>query len=191
MVTRVIKRITAVETAAANAKASPSKMVQSVRNTFTKEISSSTQSDMLTGCELKHSKTMVEGNHDPPKEGVAKKRDVPTEEPTSNKKSKKRRGSNSFTINLSDVPPQSPILRDKADGQKKGYTSKYTGVSWKQNRKKWVAMIHLEGKVRHIGCYENEEDAGTDFARAVYKYRDKETLEKLKSVRGQTHSPSI
>ena len=109
MVTRVVKRIRAAEAAAANnAKASPSKMVQSVRNTFTKEISSSTQSDiMLPGCELKHSKIMVEGNNDPPKERVAKKRDVPTEEPaTSNKKSKKRRRSNSFTIDLSDVPSQ-------------------------------------------------------------------------------------
>jgi len=36
--------------------------------------------------------------------------------------------------------------------------------------KKWLAQIIIEGKTRHIGYYENEEEAAVDYALAVFKY---------------------
>ena len=184
MVTRRVIRITAAEAAAAKSKASPNVADGSIINTSANnEIGSSSLSDILPGCSTKHSKS-TGGNSDPPKEVIAKKRDVPTsEEPTSNKKSKKRQRSNSFTIDLSDVPPQSPIPKDKTDGRTKEVTSKYTGVSWNKQKKKWIAMIRLEGKLRYIGNYENEEEAGIDYARVIFKYKSKEASTKTKKRR--------
>ena len=37
-------------------------------------------------------------------------------------------------------------------------------------KNKWIARIKFEGKDRHIGCYENEETAAVDYARAAFKY---------------------
>jgi hypothetical protein len=34
--------------------------------------------------------------------------------------------------------------------------------------------------VRSIGCYENEEEAAIDYARAVFKYRGQEGLDKAR-----------
>jgi hypothetical protein len=31
----------------------------------------------------------------------------------------------------------------------------------------------IDGKVRQIGCYENEEEAAIDYARAVVKYKER------------------
>ena len=63
-----------------------------------------------------------------------------------------------FEIDLSDVPPQLPILKTKEyviEG-----TSKYTGVHFNKAMNKWHAQISIEGKSRHIGHYEREEEAG-------------------------------
>ena len=70
-------------------------------------------------------------------------------------------------IDLSDVPPQAPIL--KGEGNMKEGTSRYTGVH--KQKKKWRAMIKIEGQQRYIGNYENEEEAAIDYARAVFKYK--------------------
>eukprot|EP00563_Minutocellus_polymorphus_P001224 CAMPEP_0181046390 /NCGR_PEP_ID=MMETSP1070-20121207/14320_1 /TAXON_ID=265543 /ORGANISM="Minutocellus polymorphus, Strain NH13" /LENGTH=64 /DNA_ID=CAMNT_0023124991 /DNA_START=1 /DNA_END=192 /DNA_ORIENTATION=+ len=47
------------------------------------------------------------------------------------------------------------------------------GVCYDAPRSKWKAQIMVEGKKRHIGHYDNEEDAAADFARAAYKYKKK------------------
>eukprot|EP00985_Skeletonema_marinoi_P005492 scaffold2384_cov150-Skeletonema_marinoi.AAC.2 len=75
----------------------------------------------------------------------------------------------SIIIDLSGVPPQPPIT--KSAGLIKEGASKYTGVTFHKRTKKWQAQISIEGKQRHIGCYENEEEAIVDYARAVFKYR--------------------
>jgi hypothetical protein len=80
---------------------------------------------------------------------------------------KRRSGAMPF-IDLSDVPPQQPILNSRF--RKKG-SSKYVGVYWHKTRKKWIARISLEGKTRHIGYYDKEEEAAVDYARAVFKHR--------------------
>eukprot|EP00985_Skeletonema_marinoi_P021723 scaffold13475_cov140-Skeletonema_marinoi.AAC.4 len=84
---------------------------------------------------------------------------------------------NTFVVDLADVPPQLPI--PKCAGQIKEGASKYTGVYSNKQMKKWQARINIEGKQIFIGTYENEEEAAVDYARAVFKYRSPETLEKL------------
>jgi hypothetical protein len=69
-------------------------------------------------------------------------------------------------IDLTDVPPQSPIIKSSS----KDGTSKYTGVCFNKASKKWVANISVDGKQHGIGCYDNEEEAAIDYARAVSKY---------------------
>eukprot|EP00986_Skeletonema_menzelii_P006478 scaffold2469_cov149-Skeletonema_menzelii.AAC.13 len=90
----------------------------------------------------------------------------------------KARDQNSFTIDLSDVPTQPPI--PKSAGHIKEGASKYAGVCFKKQSKKWIAQISIDGKSRLIGLYDNEEEAAVDYARAVFKYRSEE---KLKNAR--------
>ena len=44
-------------------------------------------------------------------------------------------------------------------GSVKGSRSRYKGVSWNKPLKKWDAGITANGRGRHIGCFDNEEDA--------------------------------
>ena len=77
----------------------------------------------------------------------------------------------SLVLDLSDVPPQPPI--PKRAGQIKEGASKYSGVTFNKQMNKWRARICIEGKHRYVGSYENEEEAAVDYARAVFKYKDK------------------
>ncbi len=104
-------------------------------------------------------------------------------EQNSDKEAQKRRRDEWFVIDLSDVPPQLPIPKSK--GHIKEGASKYTGVSFHKPSNKWQAQIMIEGKKRHIGYYENEEDAAADFARAKFKYKGQDALDKK---RGQKKS---
>jgi hypothetical protein len=69
-------------------------------------------------------------------------------------------------INLTDVPPQNPLLKSSS---REG-TSKYIGVHFNKAANKWQAQIYFDGKRHSIGCYDNEEEAAIDYARAVSKY---------------------
>ena len=71
---------------------------------------------------------------------------------------------------LSDVPHQPLILRDTSRTKRKQGGSKYQGVSFHKATKKWQTTIRIEGKLRHIGYYESEEEAAADHARAAFKY---------------------
>ena len=44
-------------------------------------------------------------------------------------------------------------------GSNKGSTSRYKGVSWNRNVKKWGAQIRLNYKIHRIGYFENETEA--------------------------------
>ena len=89
-------------------------------------------------------------------------------EPVENRP-KKRQRQNSFGIDLTDVPMQTPI--PKIAGYIKKGASKYTGVCFNKQANKWCAQLKIEGKIRRIGSYENEEEAAVDYARALHKYR--------------------
>jgi hypothetical protein len=69
-------------------------------------------------------------------------------------------------IDLTDVPPQPPILKSSS----KNGTSKYEGVFFNKASTKWQARISVDGNRHYIGYYDNEEEAAIDYARAVSKY---------------------
>jgi hypothetical protein len=39
------------------------------------------------------------------------------------------------------------------------YSSKYKGVYWGKNNKKWVSQIYINGKKEHLGLFLNEQEA--------------------------------
>ena len=47
-----------------------------------------------------------------------------------------------------------------AEKRKNGTTSKYKGVSWNKNEKKWEARLKVNGKHLFLGYFNNEDDAG-------------------------------
>ena len=62
---------------------------------------------------------------------------------------------------LNDRPENLQLIsqRDNATKDRKTRTSKYTGVCWHKNVKKWIAQIHLNGKTKYLGYFELETDA--------------------------------
>eukprot|EP00985_Skeletonema_marinoi_P016760 scaffold9054_cov137-Skeletonema_marinoi.AAC.3 len=109
---------------------------------------------------------------------VGKKRGHPSMDSINNKDNMKRQKVDAFVIDLTDVPPQSPI--PKSAGRIKEGASKYTGVTFHKQRNKWHAKIRIDGKQRQIGCYENEEEAAVDYARAVVKFKGQGALGKAR-----------
>ena len=75
-----------------------------------------------------------------------------------------------------DVPPQPLILKNAKrtydDNTRrrpvKAGSSKYTGVYRDESIGKWKAQIMVDGRVRSIGYYDNEEDAAGDYAKAAF-----------------------
>jgi hypothetical protein len=46
-------------------------------------------------------------------------------------------------------------------------SSEYPGVYWYKRDRKWRAMIWLNGKKRHLGCFTNEQEAFTAYCKAA------------------------
>lgn len=57
--------------------------------------------------------------------------------------------------------------RYNSSKDKKGYTSKYLGVSWKSSRKKWRSAIYHNGKDVHLGFFTNQKEASVYYNNAV------------------------
>jgi hypothetical protein len=49
-------------------------------------------------------------------------------------------------------------------------SSKYKGVSWREDRKKWSVKIMADGKTFHLGCYKDEIEAAKAYDEAARKY---------------------
>lgn len=59
--------------------------------------------------------------------------------------------------------------RENANHKHIKSTSDYVGVSWEKRSKKWRAAIGIDGRVKHLGLFDNETDAYT-----AYKNKRKE-----------------
>lgn len=46
-------------------------------------------------------------------------------------------------------------------------TSKYKGVSWDSSRNKWITSISVNGRTKHLGRYDSEEEAYQNFVEAA------------------------
>lgn len=46
-------------------------------------------------------------------------------------------------------------------------TSKYKGVHWESRRKKWLSTITIDKRKKHLGYFENEEDAHMSYLNAI------------------------
>ena len=53
---------------------------------------------------------------------------------------------------------------------KKKKSSKYIGVVWKKDRSNWHSTIIVNGIRIHLGCFNNEDDAGMAYKNALKKY---------------------
>ncbi len=64
----------------------------------------------------------------------------------------------------------------------KQMTSRYKGVSWHKRDKSWRAQIRDRGKVTHLGCFDNEEDAAQSYNRkATELFKDFAKLNRINS----------
>lgn len=62
-------------------------------------------------------------------------------------------------------------------GKQNGTSSQYIGVYWHKKAKKWVASIRNEySKRKHIGSYNNEEDAARAYDRELRKLSIREDI---------------
>jgi hypothetical protein len=52
----------------------------------------------------------------------------------------------------------------------KNSSSKYKGVSWKKDRKKWRARIHVNGRYKFLGYFKEEKQAAKAYDEAAKKY---------------------
>jgi len=105
---------------------------------------------------------------------------------STNQRKSPRKGSG--FIDLTGVPPQPPILKNQLGSTlyKSNFrprpvregSSKYTGVYFDAASSQRKAQIMVEGKVRSIGYYDNEDDAAADYARAAFKYKPRENPNK-------------
>tara|TARA_R110002153_G_C13027118_1_gene468252 strand:- start:130 stop:600 length:471 start_codon:yes stop_codon:yes gene_type:complete len=57
--------------------------------------------------------------------------------------------------------------RENASKDKKGGSSKYTGVSWSKRDKKWLTHIRINGKVKHLGTFTDELEAAQAYKIAL------------------------
>ncbi|MCK4500824.1 HNH endonuclease [Candidatus Babeliales bacterium] len=60
--------------------------------------------------------------------------------------------------------------RENTSKDRKGGTSKYVGVSWYKKTSKWVSYIHLDGKKRFIGYFDDEQEAHLAYQKELNKY---------------------
>jgi len=57
--------------------------------------------------------------------------------------------------------------RENSSKDKKGGSSKYTGVHWRKRDKKWIAQITINGKVKRLGRFKDETKAAEAYQIAL------------------------
>ena len=61
--------------------------------------------------------------------------------------------------------------RENLSKDKKGYSSKYIGVTWHKSANKWVSHIGIDGRLKYLGLFINELEASR-----AYQYALKELV---------------
>lgn len=57
--------------------------------------------------------------------------------------------------------------RKNLSKDKKNKTSRYTGVNWYKTRNKWHARITINSKRKHLGYFDDEDEAGAAYQKAL------------------------
>ena len=57
--------------------------------------------------------------------------------------------------------------RENSSKDRKGYFSKYVGVSWYKRDRKWVARIRVNGENKNLGHFTNEIEAAESYQTAL------------------------
>ena len=55
-------------------------------------------------------------------------------------------------------------------GGERNTSSRYKGVHWDKNARKWRSMIGVDGKVRHLGYFEIEDEAALAYNQAASQH---------------------
>ena len=80
---------------------------------------------------------------------------------------------NNYIENLRESTQSQNCMNRKGN---KNSSSKYKDVSWDEGTKKWRTHIRINGKLKHLGRFENEIDAAITYNKAAIKYFDKEYI---------------
>ena len=67
------------------------------------------------------------------------------------------------SIAIYQAQDHGPAPRRPGPPTMKVFTSKYIGVYWAKNNKKWKAGVRVEGKNKHLGYFECEEEAARKY----------------------------
>lgn len=64
-------------------------------------------------------------------------------------------------------------------------TSGVVGVCWHKGKSKWIASIHFEGKIKHLGYFSNFDDAvvARKAAEPIYGYHPNHGNRKATTIR--------
>jgi hypothetical protein len=68
---------------------------------------------------------------------------------------------------IANLRPATPAQNAKNIRKRKGTTSKYKGVTWRQKIGKWETQIKIDGKSMYLGCYADELDAHLAYCAAA------------------------
>ena len=80
-----------------------------------------------------------------------------------------RNGLDNRSRNLRIVTPQQNSWNTR-QGRGQG-SSEYKGVSWNKEKRKWRANIHIDNRLKCLGCFEDEKEAAAAYDRAAKKHR--------------------
>ena len=74
---------------------------------------------------------------------------------------------NNHVSNLQLISNRENLSKDKKNG-----TSQYTGVTWNKNVNKWKSQIYINGKKKHLGLFEKEDEAYEVYQKALKMYHE-------------------